>query len=160
MGKLRRIAASGVALLVLGTLAACGDDAGAGDDRPTVAVTTTVLGAVVRDLVGDAAEVRVILPEGVDPHEFRPSARDVEALGDADLVVVNGLGLEEGLTGAVDRARDDGVPVIAATDEAGSRPRPACAWTHAAVPSTSASPPSTPACAPRSAGSRRTGGAS
>ena len=60
-------------------------------------VTTPVLGSLVRDLAGDAARVTVVMPDGADPHEFQPSARDVAELAGADLVVENGLKLEEGL---------------------------------------------------------------
>jgi zinc/manganese transport system substrate-binding protein len=84
--------------------------------RPVVVVTTPVLGAVVADLVGEAATVEVIMPPGVDPHDYQPSARDAEVLAEADLVVVNGLELEEGLEDAIDEAGASGVPVFVATD--------------------------------------------
>lgn len=66
-------------------------------DRPSIVVTYSVLGAVVADLVGEAAEVTVLMPDGVDPHEWEPSARDVETITDAALVVSNGFALEESL---------------------------------------------------------------
>ena len=75
-----------------------------------------MLGSVVQDVVGDEARVTVIMPNGADPHEFQPSAKDVEAISKADLVVENGLGLEEGLDDALDQARGDGVPFFTATD--------------------------------------------
>jgi zinc/manganese transport system substrate-binding protein len=84
--------------------------------RPVIVVTTPVLGAVVRDVVGDAADVQVLMPNGADPHEWRPSAQDVAALDHADLIVQNGLGLESGVTTAIEQARGDGVPVFTATD--------------------------------------------
>ena len=67
-----------------------------------VVVTYSVLGAVVAELVGDAAKVRVIMPDGSDPHTFSPSAKDVEAMNDAALVVANGLHLEQGLEDVLD----------------------------------------------------------
>ena len=118
-----RLRRAGVAVAVCASLAgaaACGSDEGA-DGRPRVAVTTPMLGAVVADLVGDAAEVTVLMPNGVDPHDFQPSAKDVEAIGDADLVVENGLDLEEGLEDALAGARDDGVAVFTATDHVALR---------------------------------------
>ena len=81
-----------------------------------IVVTTPVLGAVVHDVVGAVADVQVLMPNGADPHEWRPSARDVAALDHADLIVENGLGLEGGLVNAIQIARDDGVPVFTATD--------------------------------------------
>jgi zinc/manganese transport system substrate-binding protein len=86
------------------------------DGRPTVVVTTSVLGAVVRDVVGPAAAVHVLMANGTDPHEWSPSAQDVEAVARASLVVENGLGLEATLQPAVDRARGSGVSVFVAGD--------------------------------------------
>jgi zinc/manganese transport system substrate-binding protein len=114
--RLRPLAVAAAALTIAATAVACSDDDAAGDGRPTVVVTTTVLGSLVEDLVGDAAEVEVLMPNGVDPHDFQASARDAATLADADLVVENGLDLEEGLEDALDRARDADVPVFTVTD--------------------------------------------
>ena len=102
--------------------AACGDtgsdaggSAGTGDGA-TIAVTTTVLGDVVANLVGDEATVDVVMPANADPHEFQPSARQAVALRDADVLVVNGAGFEAGLDDTVDAAEDDGVVVFTAID--------------------------------------------
>lgn len=77
-----------------------------------VVVTTSILGDVVGRLVGDDADVRVLMAPGVDPHGYQASAADAAALRDADLVVANGLMLEEGLVSALDAAVDEGVRVI------------------------------------------------
>ena len=52
-----------------------------------IVVTTSVLGSVVRDLVGDRATVTVLMANGVDPHDWSPSAQDIESVYRADLVV-------------------------------------------------------------------------
>lgn len=98
--------------------AACGDDtvSGGGDGTPVVAVTTTILGDVVAELVGELAEVEVIMPVNADPHEFQPSARQAAALRSADLVVANGGGFEEGLDDTLRSAQGDGVSVFEAVD--------------------------------------------
>ena len=82
----------------------------------SVVVTTEVLGAIVSGLVGDAAEVAVLMEGGANPHTFEPSARDVERLLGADLVVSNGLGLEEGLLSVLEAAAADGVAWFEAAD--------------------------------------------
>ena len=82
----------------------------------TIVVTTSILGAVVTDVVGDAAEVSVLVPNGTDPHDWEPSAQDIEALNGADLVVANGLDLEEKLVEALDAAESSGTRVFHATD--------------------------------------------
>ncbi|HEX9824177.1 MAG TPA: metal ABC transporter substrate-binding protein [Actinomycetota bacterium] len=72
-----------------------------------VVATTTILGDVTREVAGDEARVEVLMPPGADPHEFEASAQQVALLHDADLVVANGLGLEETLADALQAARDD-----------------------------------------------------
>lgn len=84
--------------------------------RPNIVVTYSVLGAVVSELVGDAADVSVVIPDGQDPHDFEPSAKDVEMINDADLIVANGLGFEEGLVDALDAAHDRGVERFLVSD--------------------------------------------
>ena len=94
-------------------LPACGDDDGAGaSDRPQVVVTTSILGDIVRHVVGDAGDVEVIMPLGADPHEFAPSTRQAEAMAEADLLVVNGAGFEQGLHSVIEAAREAGAPTF------------------------------------------------
>ncbi|MFJ4295367.1 metal ABC transporter solute-binding protein, Zn/Mn family [Curtobacterium sp. NPDC089689] len=85
-------------------------------DRPLVTVTTNILGDVVSEVVGDAADVEVLMPAGADPHSFEVSAQEAARLRSADLVVENGLGLEEGVARHVEAAAADGVPVFTAGD--------------------------------------------
>lgn len=107
-------------LLAAAALAACGDGEGAADngdaDRSRVVVTTSILGDVVEQLVGDGADVEVVMPRGADPHDFSPSARQAEEMADADLLVVNGSGFEGGLESAVEAAEGAGTEVFVATD--------------------------------------------
>jgi len=113
-------AAAALPLLALAS-AACGDDdgsAGASGDRPHVVVTTNVLGDVVSDMVGGEATVEVIMPAGTAPHEFQASGQQVAAMRDADALVTNGAGFEEGLTETIEAAEQDGVRTFAAIDAA------------------------------------------
>lgn len=96
--------------------AGCADGSASHDDRPHIVVTHAILGSVVEDLAGDAADVRVAMPNGVDPHDFQPSAKDIAQIQNADLVVANGLGLEESLDDALQQAREAGIPVLQAAD--------------------------------------------
>jgi zinc/manganese transport system substrate-binding protein len=84
--------------------------------RPSIVVSTSILGSVVEELAGDAVDLRVLVPNGLDIHEWEPSARDVEVLMRADLVVINGLGLEQGLARTLERARTEGRRFFTATD--------------------------------------------
>jgi zinc/manganese transport system substrate-binding protein len=107
-----------VRLVVLSGLFAAGacatgtSTAGADDDRVEIVATTSIIGDVVSNIVGEAAIVAVILPADTDPHDFEPSPQQVASITDADLVVANGLGLEEGLTEAIEAAASEGIAVM------------------------------------------------
>lgn len=83
-----------------------------GTDRPTVVVTTNILGDITQNIVGDDIEVRVLMPPGADPHSFEISAAQAARIESADLVISNGLGLEEGIAHTVQAARSEGVPIL------------------------------------------------
>jgi zinc/manganese transport system substrate-binding protein len=105
---------------VTGVLASAGcgsDDADrSASDALQIVVTTSVLGDIVSSAVGDLAEVEVIIPVGADSHDVQPSAKQAEAMEEADLVVVNGLNMEEGLTSVIDAVSAAGTPVFRFTD--------------------------------------------
>jgi len=81
-------------------------------DLPLVVATTSILGDLVGNVAGDQARVEVLMPAGVDPHGYQPAASDAALLREADLVVVNGLGLEESLLGTLEAAEQEGAVVL------------------------------------------------
>ena len=85
-------------------------------DQPVLVATTSILGDVVADLVGDQFEVVTIMPPGADPHDFQASAQQVAQLSSADLVVANGGNFEEGLLDVLEAAEADGVSIFEALD--------------------------------------------
>lgn len=125
---MRRVFLGSLAALALLAAACGGDDtsssaAGGGGTggAKAVVVTYPVLASVVQEVVGDAAPVVVLMPNGTDPHEWKPSPKDVEAMGDALVVVSNGLDLEEGLEDTLSQVREAGVPTFEATDHVAVR---------------------------------------
>ena len=96
-------------IAALPLVAACAGKDEATNDRPEVVVTTAVLASIVSELVGDVAVVTTIISDGVDPHDFAPSAKDVERMNNAALVVANGLDLEEGLEDVLENLATDRV---------------------------------------------------
>jgi zinc/manganese transport system substrate-binding protein len=109
----RRIAAFTAAVVVAGALSAC---APAAEDRPLVVVSTNILGDVATELVGGQAEVVTLMKPDSDPHSFEISAQEAARLRSADLVVSNGLGLEEGLAQHLEAAAEEGVSQFVAGD--------------------------------------------
>jgi len=64
-------------------------------DGPIRVVTlSTVLTEVARQVGGSQATVEGLVLQGVDPHTFNPSPRDIRAIVDADLVLASGLNVE------------------------------------------------------------------
>ncbi|MBD8206518.1 zinc ABC transporter substrate-binding protein [Microbacterium sp. CFBP 8790] len=102
--------------LTAALLALTGCAGGAASDRPLVVVTTNILGDVVSQLVGDDVEVLTLMRPGADPHSFEISAAEAARLRSADLLVANGIGLEEGLQQHLDAASADGVTTFVAGD--------------------------------------------
>jgi zinc/manganese transport system substrate-binding protein len=103
-------------LVVFATACASPSASGSTPAKKTIVVTYSILGAVVRDLVGDSVNVVVMIPNGQDPHEWEPSAKDIETLNKADLVVQNGLGLEGGMEKTLAQAQKNGVRFFTASD--------------------------------------------
>ncbi|OCG74407.1 zinc ABC transporter substrate-binding protein AztC [Microbacterium sediminis] len=89
----RPVALVALAALAATALAGCAPAGGAAPAR--IVVTTNILGDVTAALVGDAGEVTTLMKPNADPHSFEISAREAASLAEADLLVSNGLGLEE-----------------------------------------------------------------
>lgn len=120
----RRITPAAIASIAAAALvlAGCADSdpdtaaspAGSGGAGASVVATTTVWGDIARQVVecAGAGEVTTLMPVGADPHDFSPSSQDVATMVGADLVVANGLDLEEGLGRSVESAQEDGATVF------------------------------------------------
>ena len=136
MKATRRLKIQAAVVATLLVLAACGDageesvspDTAApqttaadadGPENPgdlVVVATTTILGDLVKALVGEDGTVEVLLPVGADPHDIQLSSQDGVKIRTADLVVANGLGLEETLISVFESAREDGARILEVGD--------------------------------------------
>lgn len=63
-------------------------------ELPVVTCTIGMITDVVRNIGGSAFAISGLMGSGIDPHLYKPSAGDIVRLGDADLVLFNGLHLE------------------------------------------------------------------
>ncbi|HWP62420.1 MAG TPA: metal ABC transporter substrate-binding protein [Candidatus Binatia bacterium] len=101
----RRGPALGTLVLAVAFVAAgCGLNPGTGatpgsSERLQVVATTTVLADFVAQIGGDRVSVAALVPKGGEVHTFDPTPSDARRLAEADLVVANGLGLDDWLTG-------------------------------------------------------------
>lgn len=96
-----------LALVAVGTgllAGACGappPPVAAGDDRPVVLATFTVLADLAAVVAGEDATVLSLVDVGAEIHGHQPSPDDLRRAAAADLVLANGLGLEVWLTDLV-----------------------------------------------------------
>jgi ABC-type Zn uptake system ZnuABC Zn-binding protein ZnuA len=60
----------------------------------TVITTTTIIADIARNVGSDFVDVTSLVPLGADTHSFQARPSDIVMLAEADVVLVNGLGLE------------------------------------------------------------------
>ena len=65
-----------------------------GEQFKIIATTGQINSALVKLTKGTEAEIQLFCGPGVDPHSFRATTNDVQAMVDADLIVFNGFHLE------------------------------------------------------------------
>ena len=69
------------------------------------------LAYMAKTIGGNEVEVTTLIPPGLEPHSWQPSAGDLVACSDADIIIYNGAGLDSWL-------RDDILPSIDASAKA------------------------------------------
>jgi ABC-type Zn uptake system ZnuABC Zn-binding protein ZnuA len=108
--------AAGLAVLLVagcsGSGGAADDDGGGGGLR--VVATTTQVADLAANVGGDRVQVTSLLKPGIDAHDYEPSPADIDAIARADLVVQNGVGLEEWLGDTIESSGFAG-PVVDAS---------------------------------------------
>lgn len=122
---LRRSAAAIVIFLALTTAASAAP--------LKVVATFSIIGDLVRTVGGDAVAVTTLVGPGGDAHVYEPTPQDAKAIAGADLVVVNGLGMEgwidrliaaSGYHGRILVASDGVAPQTMIEEEDGAQGKP------------------------------------
>ena len=90
------LSTTAIAAVISLALTGCGDnrsmeyesasDSSTTGEKPSIVVTTNILGDIVSNMVGESFNVEVIMPPGSDPHDFQASAQQVEKMMNADPV--------------------------------------------------------------------------
>jgi len=83
-------------------------------DRFKVVTTFTVIADMARNVAGEAASVESITRENAEIHNYQPTPGDILRAQDADLILWNGLGLEQWFERFLSNLRD--VPEAIVTD--------------------------------------------
>lgn len=96
--KFSRIILVALSLVVLVVVSACGNS---NEDNKTsseknqnkiqVVASFYPMAEFTRNIGGDKVNVSVLIPDGVEPHSWEPSAKDLESIKDANLFVYNGV---------------------------------------------------------------------
>jgi ABC-type Zn uptake system ZnuABC Zn-binding protein ZnuA len=110
---MRRVPKSGwrEALAIVAIVAGCGPASGTaapgaavsgwqdvltGDpDKLDVATTVAPISSIARNIGGDRIRLHGLIPDATNSHTFEPTPSDARTLAEADLIVVNGLHLEQ-----------------------------------------------------------------
>lgn len=66
-----------------------------GPDKLDVATTVAPISSIARNVGGDRIRLHGIIPDATNSHTFEPAPSDAQTLAKADLIVVNGLHLEQ-----------------------------------------------------------------
>lgn len=86
------------------------------EEKLVVASLSTVLSDIAQNVGGDKVEVINIIKPGVDPHEFMPSASDVQAISGAKIVLLSGNGQEAAYLSKLEASVGKGPEFLAVGD--------------------------------------------
>lgn len=124
--KLKVIVSIVLTGLLVALLAACGDPtattapapastggATAADSKKLKVVTTVApLTSIVLNVGGNRIDVHGIIPDGTDSHTFEPAPSDSKYMAEADLIIVNGLHLEDPTLKLANSAKKSNTPIL------------------------------------------------
>jgi manganese/iron transport system substrate-binding protein len=107
-----------LALALSGLAVACGGNSGDKTTGGQVRVVTSLelFADFIRHVGGDRVQVTALIPGNADPHTYEPVPSQVAKVTKADLVMINGLGLEKTLSGLIENNVHGGVSIIKMAD--------------------------------------------
>jgi ABC-type Zn uptake system ZnuABC Zn-binding protein ZnuA len=129
VSRRRRPLAAGIALLSLAVVAAglagcSADDSGGSAGRLQVVTTVSPVTSIAANVIGEGAEITGIVPEGTNSHTFEPPPSAAAVLSRADLVLINGLKLEDPTRELAEESQKDGAEIV----EVGTTVLPESQW--------------------------------
>ncbi|MGK0715318.1 metal ABC transporter substrate-binding protein [Leucobacter sp. W1153] len=115
LGALTAVSLAAAAALALAGCTSGSGDSGAEGEAGTLRVvtTTTQLTDFAGQVGGDDITLTGLLTAGASAHHFDPSPADLLELGRADVLIVNGAGLETFIDSAVESSGFDGTIIVA-----------------------------------------------
>ena len=80
-----------------------------------VVASFSILADMVKNVGGDAVEVKPLVGPDADTHTYQPTPEDARALAKADLVIINGLGFEGWMQRLIQSSGYKGKVVVASS---------------------------------------------
>lgn len=115
-------------LLAIGAIvaAACGGTGGDGggdtaSGRLKVVTTVSPITSIAENIGGDRVDIEGIIPEGMNSHTYEPPPSVARTLARADLIVMNGLSLEEPTLELAEANKKEGAVILLLGDRAITR---------------------------------------
>ena len=110
-------------LVVALVIGACGGDsentsqnADREDTRLKVVTTVSPITSIVENIGGPRSSLEGVVPEGVNSHTFEPTPSMAKRMAGADLIIINGLFLEEPTLALAESNKKDDVVILALGD--------------------------------------------
>lgn len=86
------------------------------NSKVQVVVSFNPLMEFVEAVGKDKVDIKTIIPEGTEPHDFEPKAKDLENLNNSDIFVYSGLGMEEWVDKTLESLDNKELNVVIASD--------------------------------------------
>ena len=107
-------------LVAILALASCQSTRGLyqnGVDKIQVVTTVGMITDIVRNVGREHVNAIGLMGPGIDPHNYRPSARDILRLDNADIIFYGGLHLEGRMVDVFEKTAETGRPVFAVSSQ-------------------------------------------
>ncbi|WP_246369998.1 metal ABC transporter substrate-binding protein [Saccharibacillus deserti] len=72
-----------------------------------------------RQVGGDLADVKLLVPSGTEPHDWEPTPQDIARIEESDMLVYNGAGMESWIEQVLDASSNTELLAVEASDNIG-----------------------------------------
>ena len=116
MEKLPALLLAAAVIIGAALTSACEKNFPDSEGKLTVTATTTMLADLAREIGGSYVSVKGLMGSGIDPHQYKASAGDVDKMRRASVIVYNGLNLEGKMGEVIGSLKKSGKTVICVSD--------------------------------------------
>ena len=103
------------------TVQACAGDDDVSDGRLRVVSSVAPITSLVENVGGSRIDLEGVIPEGVNSHTYDPAPSVARSLADADLIILNGLFLEEPFLELAEASKQEEAEILTLADKAITR---------------------------------------